>query len=250
MHRTVDSQQPERFDQEVEKQQKSKIGDKFFLHFEKVGANLTELIWDTTIHMNMLKDAPGDVLKTAGCDEAGRGCLAGPVFAAAVILPPRFRHPLLDDSKKMKEADREEVRDFIKEKALCWAIGMVDHEEIDKINILKASFLAMHRAIVQLTIKPEHLLIDGNRFTPYEGISHTCIIGGDAKFKAIAAASVLAKTARDTFMMDLHQQFPQYGWDKNKAYATAAHREALHLHGQSPYHRKSFRLDYQTSLDF
>jgi ribonuclease HII len=200
--------------------------------------------------MNKLKDAPGKVALTAGCDEAGRGCLAGPVFAAAVILPAGFKHPLLNDSKKMTLAQRDEVKVFIREKALAWAIAMCDHEEIDKINILNASILAMHKAVKKLTMQPSHLLIDGNRFKPCGSIPHTCVIGGDGIYKAIAAASVLAKTERDDYMMALHDEYPQYGWDRNKAYATAEHRKALMEHGQSPYHRKSFRLDYQLELKF
>lgn len=197
----------------------------------------------------MLKDYNLSKVLVAGCDEAGRGCLAGPVFAAAVILPPRFSHKLLNDSKKMSEPNRLLLREIIMEKATAWAIGMCDHQEIDRINILKASFLAMHRAIDQLKAKPGLLIIDGNRFTPYPGIGHKCVIGGDGIYTAIAAASVLAKTERDAYMDKLHEQFPQYGWDKNKAYATAFHREALNKHGISPVHRKSFRLDYQLQLE-
>jgi len=197
----------------------------------------------------MLKNYSSRVL-VAGCDEAGRGCLAGPVYAAAVILPAKFSHKLLNDSKKMNETDRLLLREVILEKAIAWAIGVCDHEEIDRINILKASFLAMHRAIVQLSVKPEFLIVDGNRFTPYSGIEHKCVIGGDGIYTAIAAASVLAKTERDAFMIRLHEEHPQYGWDKNKAYATQMHREALNKFGISPYHRKSFRLDYQLELEF
>ena len=198
----------------------------------------------------MLKDYKLANVPVAGCDEAGRGCLAGPVFAAAVILPPRFSHKLLDDSKKMTEANRLIMREIILEKAVAWAIGMCDHEEIDRINILNASFLAMHKAIEQLKVKPGLLIIDGNRFKPYPEIDHVCVIGGDAIYRSIAAASVLAKTERDSYMNSLHEQYPHYGWDHNKAYATAFHREALITHGVSPYHRKSFRLDYQLELEF
>lgn len=197
----------------------------------------------------MLKEYKQGKALVAGCDEAGRGCLAGPVFAAAVILPPRFKHPLLNDSKKMKESDRDLLAEEIKEKSIAYAIAMCDHEEIDRINILKASFLAMHRAVDQLKKRPELLLIDGNRFTPYPGLPHQCVVGGDGIYTCIAAASVLAKTSRDAYMMELHRQFPQYGWDRNKAYATQSHREALTKFGYSPVHRKTFRLDYQTKLD-
>ena len=199
----------------------------------------------------MLKDySTSNKELVAGCDEAGRGCLAGPVFAASVILPPGFHHPLLNDSKKMKESHRLLLRDIIMKEAISYAKGICDHEEIDKINILNASFLAMHKAIRKLKTKPGMLLIDGNRFNVYKGVPHQCVIGGDAIYTCIAAASVLAKTGRDDYMINLHQQFPHYGWDSNKAYATASHRNALIEHGQSPFHRKSFRLDYQTSLDF
>jgi ribonuclease HII len=185
----------------------------------------------------------------AGCDEAGRGCLAGPVFAAAVILPVGFSHPLLDDSKKMKEEHRKELRELIQMKALAWAVGSCDHEEIDRINILNASFLAMHRAIRQLPLIPELLLIDGNRFRVYEGIRHQCVVGGDGIYTCIAAASILAKTFRDDYMEQLHVEFPQYGWDRNKAYATASHRDAMLRFGRSPYHRKTFQLKNQLSLE-
>ncbi|WP_417603542.1 ribonuclease HII [Owenweeksia hongkongensis] len=178
----------------------------------------------------------------AGCDEAGRGCLAGPVTAAAVILPPNFRHKLLDDSKKMTEAHREELRFVIEEKALAWAVASVTHEEIDKINILNASFLAMHRAVEQLKTVPQALLIDGNRFNAYPNITHHCIIKGDGKFKNIAAASVLAKTHRDEYMAQLAEEFPQYGWKKNKGYPTTDHRAAIEKYGTTSYHRQSFRL--------
>jgi ribonuclease HII len=177
----------------------------------------------------------------AGCDEAGRGCLAGPVFAAAVILPKRFSHPLLNDSKQLTEAERDELRPIIEKKAVAWAVGIVDHEEIDRINILKASFKAMHLAIDQLQTRPGLLLIDGNRFTPYFGVLHQCIIQGDGKYASIAAASVLAKTHRDEFMQSLHIEHPHYGWEQNKGYGTAFHRKQIKEHGLSPYHRKTFR---------
>jgi len=178
----------------------------------------------------------------AGCDEAGRGCLAGPVFAAAVILPPTFKNELLNDSKQLSAKQRYALRPVIEKQALSWAVGIVDNNEIDKINILNASFLAMHRAIKKLKMKPEHLLIDGNHFNPYKGITHTCIIKGDGKFLSIAAASVLAKTYRDDFMIKLHLKYPDYHWDKNKGYPTKAHREAISRLGSCPFHRMSFNL--------
>ncbi|OIQ27863.1 MAG: ribonuclease HII [Crocinitomix sp. MedPE-SWsnd] len=187
----------------------------------------------------------------AGCDEAGRGCLAGPVVAAAVILPRSFKHPLLNDSKKMTAAQRKLLYPIIKKKAVSWGIGIVDHEEIDKINILNASFEAMHRAVHQLEKRPELLLIDGNRFNPYEGIGHECIIKGDAKFLSIAAASVLAKQKRDEIMEEYALKFPDYRWDKNKGYPTKEHRLAIEKVGTSPIHRLSFKLlaDEQLKLD-
>ncbi len=178
----------------------------------------------------------------AGCDEAGRGCLAGPVFAAAVILPYNFRHKLLNDSKLMTETDRNILRVFIEKKALTWSVAQVSNKEIDEINILNASFLAMHRAVQNLKIRPECLLIDGNRFTPFENLKHHCIIKGDSKFKNISAASVLAKTHRDEFMAKLAADFPKYGWHKNKGYPTVAHRSAIREVGVSPWHRRSFAL--------
>lgn len=187
----------------------------------------------------------------AGCDEAGRGCLAGAVFAAAVVLPQDFSNELLNDSKQLSEKKRYELRPIIEEEALSYAIGIVSPEEIDKINILNASFLAMHRAIDQLKIKPKHLLIDGNRFTSYEGIQHTTIIKGDSKYLSIAAASVLAKTYRDDYMNELDIIYPGYCWKNNKGYPTKAHREAIRRLGITPYHRKSFTLlPEQLSLNF
>lgn len=183
---------------------------------------------------------PGRV--EAGCDEAGRGCLAGAVFAAAVILPPDFVCPQLNDSKQLSERQRYALRPIIEQAALNWAIGIVSPEEIDKINILNASFLAMHRAIEQLKITPEHLLIDGNRFKPYPNIEHSCIIKGDGKYLSIAAASILAKTYRDDYMEELHAEYPFYAWDKNKGYPTRAHRDAIRKNGTSPYHRMTFQL--------
>lgn len=179
----------------------------------------------------------------AGCDEAGRGCLAGPVCAAAVILPPKFRHPLLNDSKQLTEEERDKLRPIIEKKALAWAVAMVDHEEIDKINILQASFKAMHLAIDQLSIRPELLLIDGNRFAPYFGIVHQCVIQGDATYASIAAASILAKTHRDDYMKKLHDDFPHYNWKQNKGYGTRYHREQMSMHGFSPFHRLTFKVD-------
>lgn len=185
----------------------------------------------------------------AGCDEAGRGCLAGPVFAAAVILPEGYCNELLNDSKKLTEHRRDELRAIIERDALAWAVGVVTAEEIDHINILNASFLAMHRAVDTLTVRPEHLLIDGNRFKPYHDTPHTCIVKGDGKMMSIAAASILAKTHRDEFMARIHEEFPQYAWNINKGYPTKAHRAAISQYGPSPYHRKSFRLlDTQLSL--
>lgn len=187
----------------------------------------------------------------AGCDEAGRGCLAGPVFAAAVILPADFHCEALNDSKQLSEKKRYELRPLIEESALAWAVGIVSHTEIDKINILNASFLAMHRAIDQLKVRPEHLLIDGNRFKPYDGIPHTCVVKGDGKFLPIAAASILAKTYRDDFMLKLHNEYPDYDWDNNKGYPTLKHRLAIEKHGATPYHRMSFTLtNKQLSIDF
>lgn len=190
-------------------------------------------------------------LLESGCDEAGRGCLAGPVFAAAVILPGEFENDLLNDSKKLSEERRYELRPLIEKEALAWAVGTASHEEIDTINILNASFLAMHRAIARLKIQPELLLIDGNRFKKFSPIAHTCIIGGDGIYLSIAAASILAKTYRDDYMLQLHEQYPQYNWDKNKGYGTAAHRKAMKEFGLSPFHRKSFHLhDEQLKIDF
>lgn len=187
----------------------------------------------------------------AGCDEAGRGCLAGPVFAAAVILPKDFRCDLLNDSKQVKEKERYELRSIIEKEAVAWAVGIVDQTEIDKINILNASFLAMHRALDQLSIIPESLLIDGNRFKKYKEINHTCIIKGDGKYLPIAAASILAKTYRDDFMLNLHNEYPAYGWDNNKGYPTIKHRKAIEQFGATPYHRMTFTLlNKQLSLDF
>ena len=181
-------------------------------------------------------------LVEVGCDEAGRGCLAGPVFAAAVILPRNFDHAILTDSKQLCEKDRYDLRIYIEKEALSFAVEQVDHLEIDKINILNASFLAMHKAISKLQLKPEFILIDGNRFNPYPNIPHECIIKGDSKYFSIAAASILAKTYRDDFMYKLSKEHPIYGWHTNKGYPTIKHREAVIAYGLSPYHRKSFRI--------
>jgi ribonuclease HII len=176
----------------------------------------------------------------AGCDEAGRGCLVGPVYAAAVILPPRYRNRFLNDSKKLTPEVREQLRPEIEYKALAWAVASADHEKIDEINILQASIYAMHLALDQLRIRPAHILIDGNRFNPYNGIPHTCVIKGDGIYASIAAASVLAKTWRDEYMRSLHNSWPQYGWNENKGYPTPGHRTAIRKFGFSPFHRKSF----------
>ncbi|MEM8526196.1 MAG: ribonuclease HII [Bacteroidota bacterium] len=178
----------------------------------------------------------------AGCDEAGRGCLAGAVFAGAVVLAPDFSHPFLNDSKQLSEGQRDELRVLIEETALAWAVGVVSPAEIDEINILNASFLAMHRAIDQLKIRPEALLIDGNRFSPYLGIPHLCVVKGDSKYLSIAAASILAKTHRDEYMKNLSEEHPQYDWTSNKGYPTKAHRAAIAKHGTTSYHRMSFKL--------
>ena len=187
----------------------------------------------------------------AGCDEAGRGCLAGSVYAAAVILPLDFYNEDLNDSKQLSEKKRYALRPIIEREAIAWAVGIVTPEEIDKINILKASFLAMHRAIEQLDQKPEHLLIDGNRFTPYPNISHTTVVKGDGKYLSIAAASILAKTYRDDYMNQLALEYPEYRWIDNKGYPTKAHREAIRKYGITPYHRKTFTLlPEQLTLNF
>ncbi|WP_339813772.1 ribonuclease HII [uncultured Imperialibacter sp.] len=178
----------------------------------------------------------------AGCDEAGRGCLAGPVVAAAVILPPDFHHEVLTDSKQLSEKQRMALKEDVKSAAIAWAVGWCSPEEIDKINILNASFVAMHRAVDQLKKVPEHLLIDGNRFKKYKELPHNCIIKGDSLYYSIAAASILAKTYRDEWMEQLGEEFPAYRWAKNKGYPTMDHREAIRAHGITHYHRKSFRL--------
>lgn len=178
----------------------------------------------------------------AGCDEAGRGCLAGDVYAAAVILPDGYRHPLLNDSKRLTERRREELRPVIERDAVAWAVGVVTAREIDEINILRASILAMHRALDVLAVRPGAVIVDGNRFTPYGELPWETFVKGDGRFGNIAAASILAKTHRDEAMRRLHEQYPQYGWDVNKGYPTRAHRAAIAEHGPSPYHRMTFRL--------
>jgi ribonuclease HII len=190
----------------------------------------------------MLKSFYNKEAIEAGLDEVGRGCLAGPVVAAAVILPLDYRHSFLNDSKQLSKMQRQLLENEIRREAVAWAIAEVDNLEIDKINILKASFLAMHKAVDQLVVRPEHLLVDGNRFVPYPMIPHTCIIKGDAHYFSIAAASVLAKNYRDDLMGELAQQYPVYGWEQNVGYPTVMHRKAIRLHGHCPYHRMSFKL--------
>lgn len=190
----------------------------------------------------MLETSFQNIVVEAGCDEAGRGCYAGPVFAAAVILPANFYHPLLNDSKQVKEKDRNTLRQIIETEATGFAVAMVTNREIDEINILKASFKAMHLAIEKLTIPPELLLIDGNLFTPYKSTKHHCIVKGDGKYANIAAASILAKTYRDAYMENLHQQFPMYDWINNKGYGTVKHRKAIEEHGVCVHHRLSFNI--------
>ena len=192
---------------------------------------------------NPLRSHYQEELTEAGCDEAGRGCYAGPVFAAAVILPPGFFHPLLNDSKQVTPENRSQLRIYIEANALAWAVAQVDHDEIDRINILKASFKAMHLALDQLKPRPRLLLIDGNRFTKYKRTPHRCIVKGDAIFSSIAAASILAKTRRDEYMQQLHAEFPHYRWDSNKGYGTKDHRHAIEKYGLCKYHRKSFNIN-------
>lgn len=200
----------------------------------------------------MLKSHFYDNLVEAGCDEAGRGCLAGSVYAAAVILPPDYENDLLNDSKKLTAKKRYALREVIQRDALAWAVGIVTPEEIDKINILNASFLAMHRALDQLSLRPEAVIVDGNRFKPYQDLPFTTIVKGDGKYLSIAAASVLAKTYRDDYMLNLAKEYPQYDWQSNMGYPTKKHRQAIRDHGITPYHRKSYNLlgDGQLSFDF
>ena len=189
----------------------------------------------------------------AGCDEAGRGCLAGAVYAAAVILPSDYENQQLNDSKKLTEHQRYALREVIERDAIAWAVGVVTPQEIDKINILNASFLAMHRAVDQLKIRPQHLLIDGNRFKKYQDLPHTTVVKGDGKYRSIAAASILAKTYRDDYMNELHKEYPFYDWNSNKGYPTKKHRAAIREHGTTPYHRMTFNLlgtDPQLEIPF
>lgn len=199
--------------------------------------------------VTLLPDSFDSTIIEAGCDEAGRGCLAGPVFAAAVILPHGFTHPWLNDSKQLSESRRNQLRVVIEAEAVAWAVGVVDNNEIDKINILNASILAMHRALDGLTVRPQAIIVDGNRFKPYADLPHTTFVKGDGRFGNIAAASILAKTHRDEFMTNAHTLYPHYHWDVNKGYPTRAHRAAIEAHGPSPLHRLSFRLlDSQLTL--
>ena len=200
----------------------------------------------------MLKSHYYEDLIEAGCDEAGRGCLAGSVYAAAVILPPDYQNELLNDSKKLTAKKRYALREEIERDAIAWAVGIVTPKEIDKINILNASFLAMHRALEQLKVRPQAIIVDGNRFNPYEDLPFTTIIKGDGKFLSIAAASILAKTYRDDYMLSLAEEYPQYDWQSNMGYPTKKHRQAIREHGITPYHRKSYNLlgDGQLSFDF
>ncbi|MBQ8805124.1 MAG: ribonuclease HII [Bacteroidaceae bacterium] len=191
-------------------------------------------------------------LVEAGCDEAGRGCLAGSVYAAAVILPKDYHNDLLNDSKQLTAKKRYMLREQIERDAIAWAVGVVSPQEIDEMNILRASITAMHRAVDQLKVRPEALIIDGNRFYKYHDLPHTTIVKGDGKYLSIAAASILAKTYRDDYMAELHKEYPHYGWDRNAGYPTKEHREGIRLHGTTPYHRMSFNLlgDGQLSFDF
>ena len=200
----------------------------------------------------MLKSHYYEGLIEAGCDEAGRGCLAGSVYAAAVILPTNYKNDLLNDSKKLSAKKRYALRKIIERDALVWAVGIVTPEEIDKINILNASFLAMHRALDQLKMRPEAIIVDGNRFTPYQDLPFTTIVKGDGKYLSIAAASILAKTYRDDYMLSLAEKYPQYDWQSNMGYPTKKHREAIRQYGITPFHRKSYNLlgDEQLSFDF
>jgi ribonuclease HII len=188
----------------------------------------------------MLRPYYQNAVPEAGCDEAGRGCLAGPVFAAAVILPQDFFHPLLNDSKQVAEEDRNELRRVIEKKAITYAVAQVDHDEIDRINILKASFKAMHLALEELATAPQFLIIDGDKFIPYKKTPHRCVVKGDSIYASVAAASILAKTYRDEFMRKLHSIYPHYGWDHNKGYATEEHRNAIAMYGLSIFHRRTF----------
>ncbi|MEG1499194.1 MAG: ribonuclease HII [Bacteroidales bacterium] len=196
----------------------------------------------------MLLAQYGDMEWEAGVDEAGRGCLAGPVFAAAVIFPKGYKNNLLNDSKKLSEKLRYSLREEILKEAISYGVASVDASEIDQINILQASIKAMHKAATQLNPQPNYLIVDGNRFKPYNNIPYSCIVKGDAKYLSIAAASILAKTYRDDYMLKIHQEYPFYAWDKNKAYPTQAHYQGIKLHGITPYHRRSFRLYPELTL--
>jgi ribonuclease HII len=207
------------------------------------------LIFD--IRTEMLKSYYQEVFVEAGCDEAGRGCYAGPVCAAAVVLPKDFYHPELNDSKQLTREQRDMLKVYVEQNAIAYSVAMIDNEEIDTINILKASFKAMHAALDKLPVQPELLLIDGNRFTPYGKTQHYCIIKGDGIYASIAAASVLAKTYRDAYMRDLHKEFPYYNWKSNKGYGTLEHRKAIDEFGLCKYHRKSFNIDpMQIEIEF
>ena len=197
----------------------------------------------------MLKNCYNEGKIEAGCDEAGRGCLAGSVYAAAVIFPADYQNEELNDSKQLTDKKRHQLREIIERDALAWAVGVVTPEEIDKINILNASFLAMHRALDQLMVRPEAIIVDGNRFKQYGKIPHTCIVKGDAKYLSIAAASILAKTYRDDYMDGLAEEYPQYDWKSNKGYPTKKHRDAIRQYGVTPYHRMSYNLLGDGQLD-
>ena len=200
----------------------------------------------------MLRNNYYEGMVEAGCDEAGRGCLAGSVYAAAVILPPDYHNELLNDSKQLTEKRRYALREAIQRDAVAWAVGVVTPEEIDNINILNASILAMHRALDQLAVRPEAVIVDGNRFKPYGGLPYSTIVKGDGKYLSIAAASILAKTYRDDYMGKLDEEYPQYDWKRNKGYPTKKHRDAIRQFGTTPYHRRTFNLlgDTQLSFDF
>ena len=198
----------------------------------------------------MLKHCFSNNAFEAGCDEAGRGCLCGPVYASAVVLPEGFFHPMLDDSKKLTRSQRDLLRIIIEKEAVCWEVGIVDQSTIDEINILNASIMAMHNALDRLSIKPDFIIVDGNRFKPYQHTPYQCIVKGDSLYTTIAAASILAKTHRDEFMEKIHREYPDYGWNQNKGYPTAFHKHAISIHGITPYHRKSFNMTKQLKIDF
>lgn len=229
------------------------VFNKFNAEFQNYSEKLLHLLKiNTGLKKIELKSCFGNINPEAGCDEAGRGCLAGPVFAAAVILPDNFEHPLLNDSKQLTEKQRKELRKIIENEAAAWSVASVDNKEIDIINILNASILAMHKALHGLKIQPEFIIVDGNRFKQYGNTAHKTIIKGDAKYKNIAASSILAKTHRDEFMEKIAQIHPQYGWQQNKGYPTKKHRFAIARYGTTPFHRLSYRLlpDTQTEIEF